>query len=329
MPNKEGIISLRNFEYVLMACPGSNLVIKNQNLQPSQAIARCISGKYAILSASVDIGDIKCRQTPKATVRNERISCINRGRLLFIGFSLTDRFITFIKLCFDDFYLTTKYTEHIVSKAICAHQANIQRSEFTEDNLFNLQEGVREIYKKSMQMTKINKVLGLNYVENSGNKYLSRGHLAAKVDFLYAAQQHGTFKYANALPQWQTLNLNQWYTLEKNIRDYSCNNNLDLIVYTGGFKVMTLVDVRNYGYYIYMYNQKIPVPKYFWKVIRNPATGDGIAFIALNNPYSTDTPEITCRNVCSQITWLTWNRSDPSVTCCYLNEARLIINNIP
>jgi len=84
----------------------------------------------------------------------------------------------------------------------------------------------------------INNLLGLpegsfQYVQNNNNYFLSRGHLTARSDFFYAAQQNSTFHFSNALPQWQTFNGFNWDQAETDLQDYAEANNVHLQVWTG------------------------------------------------------------------------------------------------
>lgn len=48
----------------------------------------------------------------------------------------------------------------------------------------------------------------------------------------------------------------------------------------------------------------MPTPRMFWKIIYDPITLAGIAFIGLNNPYQSPASaaqDVRCRDICSQV----------------------------
>lgn len=79
----------------------------------------------------------------------------------------------------------------------------------------------------------------------------------------------------------------------------------------------------------------MPVPRMFWKVLYNPATHAGIAFVGLNNPYqaeATIAADIRCTDICGQITWLSWTQKDIKKGysyCCEVNDFRKAFPELP
>lgn len=57
-------------------------------------------------------------------------------------------------------------------------------------------------------------------VHDTNDYFMARGHLAAKVDFIYGSQQRGTFYFLNTAPQWQTFNGGNWEHIESSVRDF-------------------------------------------------------------------------------------------------------------
>lgn len=151
------------------------------------------------------------------------------------------------------------------------------------------------------------------------------------------SHQRATFYYINAAPQWQTLNQNNWNTLEQNVREFSVDRNLDLQVYTGTFGVATLKDVRGQEKELYLYHQNgvkaLPVPRYFWKVVYSPSTQAAVAFVSFNNPYAHhDKSDMFCRDVCKQIRWVQWEAEDPEMGisfCCEVDDFNRVVRGVP
>jgi DNA/RNA endonuclease G (NUC1) len=178
--------------------------------------------------------------------------------------------------------------------------------------------------------------LGQRYISTNTDYFLSKGHLVAKADFFYGSSQSVTFYYANALPQWQTFNGGNWNTLEDNVRAFAGRYGHDLEVYTGGSRLATLPNTRNIQTDLYLTTRRqMPVPRMFWKIVYDPATLAGIAFIGLNNPYQTAAEagrNVFCTDISSRVRWLTWQRTDLvqgySYTC-EVNQFRANFRDIP
>lgn len=199
------------------------------------------------------------------------------------------------------------------------------------------------IYKIATQVKTVAKLLGSKnladkYVNSAGGKFLSRGHLTAKADFVYGSAQSSTFWYLNAAPQWQTFNGGNWNSLEDNVRVFASTNSLNLIVYTGTHGQMSLLDENNNRVPIYLRVDKnengMPVPKFFWKIIYDSERMLGTAFVGVNDPYAEKITSdmLICKDVSDSIRWLTWksNSIDKGISyACSINELMKTIPTIP
>lgn len=125
--------------------------------------------------------------------------------------------------------------------------------------------------------------------------------------------------------------------LEQNVREYAIKRDAHLDVYTGTFGVATLDDVRGREQQLYLYNQDgrkaLPVPRYYWKVVYNPKTKAGAAFVSFNNPYARVlTRDVFCETVCDQIKWVKWHPVDvvKGVSfCCEVDHFRNVVEDLP
>merc|ERR1712080_724808 len=76
----------------------------------------------------------------------------------------------------------------------------------------------------------------------------------------------------------------------------------------------------------------IPVPQYYWKVILDPKTKAGVAFIGLNDPHG-NIPKELCTNRCGDMSsWVDWDLTDREsgyMYCCSVEEAAAAIKSIP
>jgi hypothetical protein len=192
-------------------------------------------------------------------------------------------------------------------------------------------------YTCSNQRGVIGEVVGSSridqYVRCSNDiNYLVKAHLATPLDFVYLAQQISTQYHINIAPMWYSIKNGNWIKLEEEIRQYASNTSRedsDLIIYSGTLGVTSLGN-RN----IYLGknngNNVIPVPKWIWKLVYEPGTKEGIAFLVVNNPY---TLNFICSCVCAQTKWtLAWNRRDRNngyVYCCSVGNFRRVFSGLP
>lgn len=153
---------------------------------------------------------------------------------------------------------------------------------------------------------------------NDKSQFLSRGHLAAKSDFVYGAQQRSAFWYLNTAPQWKTVNEGNWNFLENSVRRFAAKHRLDIDVYTGVYGQMTMEDINGIQQPVYLHpyisakDAVMPVPKFYWKVIYDPLSMRGTAFVSLNDPFikSITDDVYLCTDISKKIKWVHWKPRD-------------------
>lgn len=122
----------------------------------------------------------------------------------------------------------------------------------------------------------------------TGGNYFVKGHLVARADQFYFAEQNSTYFYVNVLPMWQTINNGNWKILENLVRRMAGSIG-DLDVWTGGLDVLELS-----GKPIYLAEDKntkksvLPSPKLLFKLVYSNSTGQGLVFVTANNPFLED-----------------------------------------
>ncbi|XP_017781048.1 PREDICTED: uncharacterized protein LOC108565885 [Nicrophorus vespilloides] len=344
-PTNASHIDINQRQVAVLACPGSNLIINNISQNYTQVDAKCLKNKnFNILGKTVQFNAINCTENTTFTARYTGNSCLNVHREIEAGFELEGgRFLRQIAMCFDSVNQDTLYSVYNLTMYNGNRQKPTRR-EFEEGNFYNVGPSkVNNLYKRNMQRKTINNLLGLplnstKYIDQSNDNFLSRGHMTANADFVYNPQQNITFYFVNVAPQWMTLNGYNWKYLEKDVRAYAANNKLDLVVYTGVHGVSTLPhDITGTPTRLYLYvngnDRGLAVPQVYWKVLYNQKTKAGVAFVGLNNPYDTNTRNyIFCKDICSMINWLTWDRFNITHGygyCCDVNDLRNTITNIP
>ena len=101
----------------------------------------------------------------------------------------------------------------------------------------------------------------------------------------------------------------------------------DLVVTTGTHEVLEYPDKSNSPTDIYLarIESYVPAPKYYWKVVQDPETKTGAAFIGLNDPHTNVAPVELCKNRCSEMSsWVDWgieNLDAGYMYCCSIEDA--------
>ena len=74
---------------------------------------------------------------------------------------------------------------------------------------------------------------------------------------------------------------------EIGVRDFAVARALDLVVYTGTHGVAQLEDVAGDLVDIFLYTAatpaRLPVPRFYWKVLYDPVSDAGVAVVGVNN----------------------------------------------
>lgn len=345
LPDDAGRIQLLENQVVNLACPGGRLRINDAATTVQTYEAKCLSGMFSIRGGSYPFSAFSCSVIPTRTVRATGNTCLSQYQEIEIGFILGDRFLRHLSICFDQFVQTTLYSEFNLTKTIAGYQRAFPRPSFLAGSGFYNTGGVavNTLYTRNRQRLTLNALLGLppgdfKYIAETSNLFLARGHLAAKVDFLFGSQHRLTFYFVNAAPQWQTLNALNWGTMEQNVRDFATRRGLDLIVYTGTYGATSLpheVTGEDIELYLYVDGEKrgIPVPRLFWKLVYEPITKAGVVFIGVNNPYKINRQkDIVCTNICDQYEWLTWQPTNISrgySYCCSVEDFGQTVTTLP
>lgn len=184
---------------------------------------------------------------------------------------------------------------------------------------------IDDLYKFETQLNTLAKILNSTELAQQRLKksmqFLSRGHMVAKADFIYGALQRSTFWYLNTAPQWQSFNGGNWNSLEVSVRRFAASRRLDLDVYTGVHGQMTMEDIRGKQQPVYLHAEGaiVSAPKFYWKVIYDPLSKRGTAFVGLNDPFiKSVTDDIyLCTDISEKIKWLNWRPHDITAGISY------------
>jgi len=280
----------------------------------------CLSGQeFGIISngsGSANFSGLGCRDYPRENLKFGNLKCgLNETfQLIKIEF-LADKVSKVVfETCFDPSTLRSVWAKNVIYNEIANRETGSSEmpSSFNPDDFFS-DFDVNKAYYKVQQRDALADILGSIDLANKyinvekGELYMSRGHLAPKADFIYTSWQRSTYRYINAAPQWQSFNGGNWNSLESAVRSI-----FELIqfsipyveVYTGTHGVLELKDVNNNPTEIWFSggapDKRLPVPKFYWKVVYEPSTKLGVALIGINNPHMT-TEEIPSYKICQEI----------------------------
>ena len=311
--------------------------------------AACDSGtNFVINGGSVKaFKEISCKTYPYHSAVKAGRTCANgQGIVIEVGFDIGDKFLSYMELCHDEINEVSLWSHVPMSALNYGYESGFPRPSFMSTGFFN-GKYVDTLYTNVNQVAMGAKILGseeqsLKFFQPvATDKYLARGHLTAKVEVIYGAQQRGTFWFMNAAPQFQSFNGGNWEAVESSTRRFMRDRQIvDGEVYTGTSGILTLPDINGVQQEIYMYfdennNGLIPAPELFYKIIIDKETKTGIAIIGLNNIYLTEEEvkeHIHCTDIGDQIDWITWDRKNINYGYCYaceVNELAAYVGTLP
>lgn len=339
-----GTLSFDTNEEFRLACVGEGnylIGVGEENIQDIEAY--CVEDKtFLVNSVEYQFSDLVCNFLPSSTVRRTGDTCLNSHTHVEIGFDLGDEFLRTIELCRDDEIYLTYYTKFNLTKTIGGYQRSYPRPSWSQADNFWGPYTVNTQFVRSVQRATVSYILnstdlGDKYI-TSTTSYFARGHIVAKADFVYGSAHWSTFWYLNCAPQWQTFNGGNWMYLESSVRSFASNAQLDLEVYTGVHGITTLPNVDGNEQPLYFFasgdQRDLPIPKFFWKIIYDPLTQKGTAFIGVNNPYivTITSDYFICNDISSQISWLTWTPDNVKAGisyACEIDDLRKVVSTLP
>ena len=308
-------------------------------------VATCVGGnKFHIDGHLYDIPSIACTDWPEFVANKTGRLCNGGTALINVGFQLSaDRFLRAYQVCFNEVEEVTRYVSHRLDAGSNYFQLGIDRIQFLTGGFFG-NRNINNFYTQSTQLQTMNRTLGggaMKYFDSRRGLFLSRGHMGAKSDFVYATQQRSTFLFINVAPQWQSFNGGNWQKVEDGLRAWVSRHKKSVTCWTGVWGVATLPNrfgdpTPLYLTYDSNNNGLIPVPRLYFRVVIEPLSGRGVVLIGVNNPHLTlaeiRNDYVICRDVSSKITWLNWKRTDILAGysyACDVNEFRKRVTHLP
>ncbi|CAK1542624.1 unnamed protein product [Leptosia nina] len=344
----DGHIILGSGDAMMLSCEnGGTLVHPNTKSQRETALIYCEVNHYFKnedwLNAPSSFSNFRCNNPPNYhSKRTDRI-CFEGNPVIEVGYTVLNDFYPVFESCFDEVNFNAIYSKYTQKPYNAMYQTRVERPFFIDNNNYrNI--SVDLLFSPRGQKAAVAQLVGPlvnSYITTSS--LLSRGHLAAKTDFVFAFTERATFHYVNCAPQWTGFNGGNWNTLEVDLRNHIHAVGYDTIIYTGTYGVSQLVD--NYGRRVDLHlytdhnnNPIIRIPQYFYKVVYEPRTKRGIAYVGINNPYYTLSEardlffcEDICRNT-SGFSWLTWHPDNPMegyTFCCTVPSFKNTVHHLP
>ncbi|XP_047344273.1 uncharacterized protein LOC124946901 [Vespa velutina] len=341
-PNVNGTLNVRAGQSIYLACPGERNFIKNMDYA-QEVKATCVRNKiFHVNGENRNFSSLICYHLPEHIARRTKSSCYNKNTHVEIGFNLSTNFLRVIELCRNEKTYNTYYTKFRLTKSIGGYQRSYPRPSKWMVGDYYGKIDINWQYNFNEQLITLAKLLNSSEIAKShltkSKQFLSRGHMTAKADFIYGALQSLTFWYINAAPQWMSFNAGNWEILESNVRNFATDRSLDLDVYTGVHGQMTLPNARGKQENIYLYvngtTKAVPVPKFYWKIIYDPRSQKGTAFVGLNDPFIKSITEdiYICSDISSTIEWLDWRPNDIKAGisyACTIDDLREAVPTIP
>lgn len=367
---------IRHGEEIEFFCPDGFESPKESSFPDQKhVLAKCQNSKFNVKGINYNFEQFVCK-VPNNQVPNEEMpnydasfrsksttsSDCATGLFLKVGYPIDDdgskRFVEQMEICFDNVNETTLYVSHKIGGD---KLRSSERPRFHTARYFQ-KKNVDDLYKFSNQKQIFETILGASEAGKyliEKQQFLTRGHLAAKSDFSFDAQQKATFLFLNSAPQWNNFNSNNWADFEASVQDFSKRKRMTLDCYTGTYGVMTLPDKNKIDQKIYLNKEiesgqnQIPVPKYYFRVLMEQPKADtsrppihlsmveqrkrkGVVIVGVNNPYMTEA-EIKADMLCStdvfdRIEWLSnklkVNKQNRDLGYMYACEVKDFIRNV-
>lgn len=306
--NREGNVIIQSKQKLYLACPGSKLEMGDLDMEEVEVT--CKSGKFTAGKRAINYTSFTCKKrafyedrTAKEALPGCNRERTNRNvRTIDVGFKFkTEKFITILKVCFDDDLKIALYSKFLLTHAIGAKQLAYPEKNFKTGKSYAPMKSIDDMYSKKKYKPKIKEDLNIEegqHIDFLTSIDLNRGHLSNAGGFLYTEVQKATHMLVNAVPQWSSSNRGNWKKLEDTLNGY-VNFENDLEIYTGTFDVLSAPNLST-GDEVKLYLGQnndlkfIPIPKWIWKLVYNPHDKSAIVFVLENNLKNEMYPEKLC-----------------------------------
>lgn len=202
-----GIIRLNRNAAVELFCSSG---FRGIETTATSLMATCLGGRnFRVNGDEVEFSDIACNRPVEHTARRTERKCPG-GEIAQIGYNVDQRWLNLMDICHDPVMAVTHWVHHAQEPFNRGNQRGYPRIQFIQGDFFDRMQ-VNSLYTRNRQRRAIGNILrsqqlALDLVKPTGDLFMSRGHLAARTDFIFGTQQQATFYFLNAAPQWHTFN---------------------------------------------------------------------------------------------------------------------------
>ncbi|XP_073838089.1 salivary protein Tsal1 [Musca autumnalis] len=279
-----------------------------------------------------------------------------------VGFNISsNRFVENMRICYEPSQLRTLYVRYVLTPASIHFQRAVKRLNFNQAGYFK-GFNMNHIYSRNNQQQQAAATIQDQHVQHliDNRQFLTRGHMAAKADFIYASQQRSTFNFFNAAPQWQGFNGGQWQSVEDAVRKYAADRKQMLHCYTGTWGIMKLplpftsntsdAHINTFttesplipqrDFYLTRddnNNGLLPVPMLYYRLVVNSQHSHGIVLVGVNNPHASLNEIISeyviCDDIHEEVGWLRWmqnkNLQKGYLYACHVGDFVRAVGHLP
>uniref|UniRef100_A0A8D8TKG7 DNA/RNA non-specific endonuclease/pyrophosphatase/phosphodiesterase domain-containing protein n=1 Tax=Cacopsylla melanoneura TaxID=428564 RepID=A0A8D8TKG7_9HEMI len=329
-------LRVRNDESVLLACPGQGNLV--QGFDKAVTVMACHDRKFSSQQSRIVVKELKCNDHMEVDV-NKIGQCAQDDKFDYykIGYKVLDKLNeTLMEACFDPVTLTTLYTRHSLRGGTLksAVQKKHDRPFKNVDKLYGSVNPAILYNKKSqrkMFASYLDKSLFKKYL--SANS-LTRTQLVPRKDFPMKSWRRAVDIYVNLAPQWKSIARGHWERMEINIRRVAMERNLTLDIITG-----ILNDDKSGNNatqsplakpdFLDPTHRHIAIPDFFYKIVFDPVSKQGIVFVNDNNPLDFSGQKV-CKDICSDNLWPSYKQTYAGVIyCCDVNEMESLLPGVP
>lgn len=288
----------------------------------------------------IEFSDITCNELPAHTARPTNRTCPG-GEIAQVGYHVENRWLNLMDICHDPVVAVTHWVHHFQDPWNRGFQRGFPRIMFIQGDFFDTL-NVHALYTRGRQRRTIANILGSeqlaqDLIEEVGDLFLSRGHLAARTDYMLGSHQQASFYYLNAAPQWQTFNGGNWERVETGLRNHVDRQNWNVELFTGTHGILTIDDVNGRPQELFLHMQRgrgrIPVPKIYYKIAIEHNLKAGIVFIGVNHPYATleqiKSDFVYCDDVSDKVTYIPWQKDNIKLGYSYACAVSEFAKRIP
>ncbi|XP_016956249.1 uncharacterized protein LOC108028781 [Drosophila biarmipes] len=316
LPDESGIYTVEEGSSIDLHCTGALVTPFNRY---TAVTARCVGDQlYEAEGQRVNIRGFVCQSWPTYVAVRSGESCEGGTDLVHIGFDVAAGFLSHVELCYDQQEQISRYARYELTPANVAYQKGVAQPGYLRGDFYT-GEDVNVLYGQSHQLEAFSSALGLDasqYFDGTRDLYLTRGQLAARLDFVHSSAQRATHFYINAVPQWRSINVGNWLAVESSLRQFVADEALNVSVHAGSYDVSTLPNSQGVQTPLYLNaeTKQLPVAKILYRIVIDQESQKGIVLIVVNNPHITlaQTLEnyVICEDVGAQLDWLEWDKSD-------------------